>query len=584
MKKQILAVVLAMCMVFCMVPISVLAVGNVPNTKWTDYASTSFAGGVGSETDPYQIATAEQLAKLSKDVSDEESYKGKFFKITENIDLSAHRWVPIGLFRWEDDDTEYGNTTNNEPFRGFIDGNNKTLTGLYVDESTTQYSAGFIGNIVNTSESKVGVKDLSIVNAEIIADDRGLMELNAGILVGTTMANEGYTISFENITVSGNISVTMSSGSHKVGGIIGSANRLTVKNCKAESIGITGATNAGGIVGCDGGSTFENCTTSGKISGGWSLGGFVGYSTTVNSSSSGQSTYTKCAANVEITGDDWRLGGFVGSAEYGKFDKCVSTGKVTSTVTTLDTKIGGFMGESDYAVADKCHTVSKVVSASTDYNPGGFVGNVNNGTFTDCSFDNESNDNMDAIGTGTSLSGIEGYNTNIVLANICKDYYDGHKYATDWTIDAEATCSTDGSKSKHCERCDVKDDITKISATDHNVGTEWMSDGTDHWNECTTCKEKLNKSAHTYKWVTDKEATATQAGSRHEECTVCGYAKVAETIPTIGATPDNNTDNKSNTISPQTGDNSNILIWFALLFVSGEVFISTVGKINRKEK
>ena len=38
---------------------------------------------------------------------------------------------------------------------------------------------------------------------------------------------------------------------------------------------------------------------------------------------------------------------------------------------------------------------------------------------------------------------------------------------------------------------------------------------------------------HTYKWVTDKEPTATEAGSRHEECTVCGY--VGATAPSIYA-------------------------------------------------
>lgn len=256
------------------------------------------------------------------------------------------------------------------------------------------------------------------------------------------------------------------------------------------------------------------------------MGGFVGYSTTVDSANSGQSVYTKCAANVVITGNDWRLGGFVGSAEYGKYDRCVSTGKITSTVTVnFNTKIGGFMGESDYAVADKCHTISKVISASTHFNPGGFVGYIVGGTFTDCSFDNESNDNMDADGTGKSLSGIEGYKTNIVLANICEDYYDGHKYAADW-----------------------------------------ISDGANHWNECTVCKEKFNKSAHTYKWITDKGENATQAGSHHEKCTVCGYVKAVETI-----------------ISPRTGASVHIWLWFALLFISGGGLLGTTA-CRRKRK
>ena len=39
--------------------------------------------------------------------------------------------------------------------------------------------------------------------------------------------------------------------------------------------------------------------------------------------------------------------------------------------------------------------------------------------------------------------------------------------------------------------------------------------------------KKLNEAAHTFAWVTDQEATATEAGAKHEECTVCGYAKTA---------------------------------------------------------
>lgn len=65
------------------------------------------------------------------------------------------------------------------------------------------------------------------------------------------------------------------------------------------------------------------------------------------------------------------------------------------------------------------------------------------------------------------------------------------------------------------------------------AGAGWHSDAGSHWNTC-ECGETINKAEHTFKWVIDTEATATQAGSRHEECTVCGYAKEAEEIPATG--------------------------------------------------
>ena len=108
-KRKFWGVLLTVCMVFCMAPTAVFAAGNVPDTAWTDYAAADFAGGTGTEADPYQIATAEQLAKLSKDVSEGNNYQGTFFELTENIDLSSHRWIPIGINKWESS----GATTSN---------------------------------------------------------------------------------------------------------------------------------------------------------------------------------------------------------------------------------------------------------------------------------------------------------------------------------------------------------------------------------------------------------------------------------------------------------------------------------------
>ena len=82
--------------------------------------------------------------------------------------------------------------------------------------------------------------------------------------------------------------------------------------------------------------------------------------------------------------------------------------------------------------------------------------------------------------------------------------------------------------------------------------------------------------------MVDKEATATQKGSKHEECKVCGYKKAAVEIPATGTPtePGKPTDSDS----PQTGDNSNMILWIALLFVSGGVVIGiTVYSKKKKE-
>ena len=69
----------------------------------------------------------------------------------------------------------------------------------------------------------------------------------------------------------------------------------------------------------------------------------------------------------------------------------------------------------------------------------------------------------------------------------------------------------------------------------HSYGSEWKNDADNHWHEC-SCGDKADKAAHDFKWVVDKEATATQKGSKHEECKVCGYKKAAVEIPATGST------------------------------------------------
>lgn len=71
----------------------------------------------------------------------------------------------------------------------------------------------------------------------------------------------------------------------------------------------------------------------------------------------------------------------------------------------------------------------------------------------------------------------------------------------------------------------------------HTWATAWKSDTTHHWHDCTAsdCTEKGSYAAHTAgDWVVDQPATATQSGTRHRSCSVCGYEMDREPIPATG--------------------------------------------------
>lgn len=118
----------------------------------------------------------------------------------------------------------------------------------------------------------------------------------------------------------------------------------------------------------------------------------------------------------------------------------------------------------------------------------------------------------------------------------------------------------------------------------HNHGTAWKSDADNHWHEC-PCGDRKDIAAHSFKWVIDKEPTATRKGSKHEECTVCGYKKAAVAIPAKGSTvkPSDQPDKSGNTASSNTGDSSDPVLWSALLFISGGAVIGTTI-VSRKKK
>ena len=171
-------------------------------------------------------------------------------------------------------------------------------------------------------------------------------------------------------------------------------------------------------------------------------------------------------------------------------------------------------------------------------------------------------------------------------------------------IDKEATATEKGSKHEECTVCGYKKatvDISKIDSHNHDYGTEWKYDSTNHWHEC-ECGNKADITAHTFKQIIDKEATATEKGSKHDECTVCGYKKAAVDIPVtdFGNSSDDQpnkpintassesssadqTNKPINTASPKTGNTDNMILWIVLLIAGGGAFI-TATAVDRKKK
>ena len=104
-----------------------------------------FAAGDGSEGNPYQITTAEQLNNVRDYLG--EAYSDKHFMLVNDIDLTAYLasggaghndgafWEPIGyvIYDWDDSNHDYNF------FYGKFDGNNKKIIGLKINRTTTNF-------------------------------------------------------------------------------------------------------------------------------------------------------------------------------------------------------------------------------------------------------------------------------------------------------------------------------------------------------------------------------------------------------------------------------------------------------------
>lgn len=498
-RKKLLGLVLVVCMLFTLTPITSRA--DVTTEKWTDFTASDFAGGSGTKDDPYQIATAGQLAKLASEVNSgvpEQTHSGEYFKLTAPIDLSGKRWIPIG----------YGNASS-KAFSGYFDGNNQVITGLYVDERGNNVCAGLFGVVVAVSDETV-LKNFCIENATIYAGN-------------STDASASPDI-------------------YGAGGLIGDASRAHVSDCSAD-VTVTGRCISGGFIGNVFQGSYKNCTAKGSVSGGWSTGGFAGC--VFESDASVEIEH--CASYGNVEANNWNTGGFVGYLEKGKIRNSVSYGNAKSTVAGWEPKTGGFSGTNTKGNIQNCNAAGTVTGSHPTIAPGGFIGYDNNGTTAGCAFDKKKNPSLNAVGADSGTPGsnqIKAADTTSLLSNICGSYLGGHTLSK---VDRkEATHLTEGNIQYWvCANCGgyfsdasganmiTSLDVVIAKSAEHTADrTGWHSDADNHWNTC-ECGEKINQSGHSFTWVIDKEATSTEKGSKHEQCTVCNYAKTAVEIPPV---------------------------------------------------
>lgn len=192
--------------------------------------------------------------------------------------------------------------------------------------------------------------------------------------------------------------------------------------------------------------------------------------------------------------------------------------------------------------------------------------------------------------------------TERAICDVCGGAY-GDLAAHDFTAEvaeenylkSEATCTEPAVYYKSCKACGLTSEGTEQEDTfqygnplRHDYDTEWSQDETHHWYVCKRCQDVAELEEHTASgWITDKAATAKADGERHKECTVCGYILETDIIPATGSKTkpgkQDNTKTRTKTNAPKTGDDSTLLLWTALLGVSG-VGATGVVRYGRKRK
>ena len=295
MKKKLLSLLLALCLVMALVPMTAFAADTMD--IWDGTADTSWYDENKTE---FHLQTAEQLAGMAKLVNDNTAnFKDKTVYLDNDLDLGGHEWISIG----NGANTAWGS------FQGIFDGQSHVVYNLYSheglksenkDNNNNLYRNGLFGAIYNAT-----VQNLGIENADIVIPMNDTSTYGKGILVDWMTDS-----TIKNCYTTG--SITGGSYIEKfIGGIAGFLNgNNSISQCYSTAA-ITGNYDGEYYAEQEGGLEPMDC---------WdSLGGIVGASYT------GQVTISDCWFGGEIVVNSIQapVGGIIGFGQGVSMVNCL---------------------------------------------------------------------------------------------------------------------------------------------------------------------------------------------------------------------------------------------------------------------
>lgn len=299
--------------------------GRSASAAWDGTAAAGFESGTGDSSDPYIIKTAEQLAFLAKQVNGGETYRGKYFQLEADLDLSGSEWTPIG--------------TETVPFSGKFSGNGHVLTNVKI--SAAGDYIGLFGYNTGTI-TYVGIESGEISGGNCTGSICGL---NAGTITGcynnapvTGKESAGGVCGKNSGTVQMSYNTGAVTGTLKTGGVCGeSADRSTLANCYNTGM-LVGDSVVGGICGSvESSADVSSSFSMAEICGNSEIGGNIGTGPSKNCFYSKDLFLNEdFGGPVETKDLTSRLSGFSGDIwERGSYTKGTENGRYRSDNYTL---------------------------------------------------------------------------------------------------------------------------------------------------------------------------------------------------------------------------------------------------------